>query len=656
MSYLDSLPIPLELTSKKQQKTQQQLKQQYQKDQKSIEIEYSKILKKKDKSKEKIDNFDGDINSKEFLDLMLSCYTILDLSCKEGTFREDNSLDSFYSIYEDVMYHRYNFVKEEDGKILLERSNGWDPSLEIKPWKKCIFIRYPNIYPLNNPVHIDDIFDYNANIINHNGFDYIASQCPMDGFDICLFLKMLIDNDIRLINIPAPFESGKMFNWFPLEKDKVMKHISSAEVKGRQYDFDYDLICLESKIIHSKDGVPYSSNYETIITYKIQILDNKNERKHEIKILQYDNWPDQDVPSDNYLLFQYMYKIYRYINNFKLNKMLTHCSAGVGRTGTVFCCVELLRYINDNYFNFETKTIINEEFNLSNKTKILKDLYKYLIDFMYKLRFYRPYMIQKAIQFQTIVMFIYNVFSLCLSTEDLNLDYIEKTHPLEQGEDYNTIIQNKRKKTIEDKKTNTYLTMSISRNISNDDDVKEAQRKVKQTQTNPLFDVFKSQKKPSIFTEKTFPQKQIPITNPPTEKTFQQKQIPITNPPKKEIPPVVVPSVPFNDYRISYNRKLSPYFTLFRSDDKPKDVSGPLFNPKRKQDVSGPLFSPKRKQDVSGEIPSPLNNFYFSPGHQSIKLTPPSNSDGFYLPPSQQQSKHQINPLMQSSDQYDSFM
>ena len=281
---------------------------------------------------------------------------------------------------------------------------------KIDKTKKYICLRYFDIYPLKiyfpkikenidediekkeikkelneniDVIKIDDNIYYNASIIKHNDFNYIASQCP--------FTSFYKDEDINIDDI-----------------SKVLNYYIDKEIYDKRYNLNYTLNYLNK---HIRKG----EKDEEIISYGIEIIDNNTKKKHLIKILHYDNWENENVPDDKDLFMKYIYRIFRYIKKYNLKNILTHCSAGVGRTGTVFCCVELLRYINDNYFDFETKSIINEEFNLSNKTKILKNLYKYLFDFIFKLRLSRQSMVQKVIQFQTIIEFINNIIDKCLS-------------------------------------------------------------------------------------------------------------------------------------------------------------------------------------------------------------------------------------------------
>ena len=472
--YLLNLP-PSPVQSPIPKPTKQQLKKQYEQKQqqipKKLDILFEKFLNEKEQLKTEIDNFKGDINTKEFFDLLSLCYLKFDEFYRKY-FKVNEESMSLKLICNDLVLNRYNFVEFYNGEVIIKRSYEGEQIEKITPWKKSIFCRYPDIFPINNAVNIDKNFDYNASIINSDGFNYIASQCPMENFDICLFLKMLIDNDIKLINIPSPFDPNKMFKWFPSDKNETKDFmLQNIKVNDEIYNFNYELICEKSNINHTKFGIPTKKTYESIISYDIKIIDKERDLEHQIKILQYDNWPDQDVPTDNYLLFQYIYKIFRFISKNHYDKMLTHCSAGVGRTGTVLCCVEMLRYINKKYFNFETKSIINEYFNISNKNDILKELYKYLFDFMYELRLFRPYMVQKPIQFKTIIIFIHNVISLCLS--DTYLIEIEQAHPLEQqNEEYNTYKQNKRKELINRKQTE---------------------------KSKELFDVFRPQSRPPIF-------------------------------------------------------------------------------------------------------------------------------------------------------------
>ena len=57
-------------------------------------------------------------------------------------------------------------------------------------------------------------------------------------------------------------------------------------------------------------------------------------------MLQYLAWPDMDIPTDSPSL-------YKMINSLeKSQRVLVHCSAGVGRTGTFIALADLINLVN----------------------------------------------------------------------------------------------------------------------------------------------------------------------------------------------------------------------------------------------------------------------------------------------------------------------
>lgn len=308
---------------------------------------------------------------------------------------------SYYNLNGDIISNKTKLYNDLSTKIFID------------PTKTNIFLRYLDIYPLIEPVKIYDNIVYNANSIKSDvdDFNYYASQCPVNDFknyDICFFLKMLIDNDIKLVCIPSSFDNpSKMFRWFPITPENFI-------FKQKDLDLEYELKYLSSNKIISK-----IKKDEIIYIYDIEILDKKINNKHIIKIFNYVGWPDGHIPEDKDLLLTYIFKIFKYIKDFNLNNILTHCSAGIGRTGTVLCCVELLKYINNYIFDFDKKEFKNS-YSLKDKNIIIKQLYVSLINFIYKLRLYRPYMVQSNSQFNEINQFIINIINKYI---DVNFDY-----------------------------------------------------------------------------------------------------------------------------------------------------------------------------------------------------------------------------------------
>ena len=267
---------------------------------------------------------------------------------------------------------------------------------------KKLMLRYDNICPLIKPVFIDKFNDieyyYNASIINFdrkNNITYFASHCPIEDtsgsyvignreFDTDLFLKMLIDNNIKLICIPIKYEMNRSVRWFPNEIGKI----TTYKYKDRavpERECNYKLECTSKEVINAPEDL---IKEETINIYNIKITDNLQTKEYYITIIEYDNWPDMAIPTQRELFYNYIYKIYDTITTLNLDKILVHCSAGVGRTGTVITCIELLKYF------FANKDSRNDY-----------SLNKFIIDTIITMRSSRPQMVQRPDQFNTILDF-----------------------------------------------------------------------------------------------------------------------------------------------------------------------------------------------------------------------------------------------------------
>ena len=366
-----------------------------------------KIKEKKDEIIKNILEYDGDITTYD----ILKDYITLDRLYKINKFDKINE----YKRYKKKILEKYNYIFEDEENY----KKYIDFTIENN-----IILRYPNIYPLQNPVKIkENLLLYNASIINNQkGLNYYASQCPIEGNDTCFFLKMLIDNNIQLVCIPASFDdSSKMFRWFPTTTENII-----YEYPDPDFHLKYELKCetINNKVGELEDKFGNIKNY--IYSYGIKITDIISEKEHSIKILNYIGWPDMDVPEDRNLLFTYMYRIYKHIITFGLKNILVHCSAGVGRTGTVLCCIELLDYINNYIFDFDKK-----EFKIQfDENKLIKNLYIILINFIYYLRLHRPDMVQKLDQFDAIKEFIFNLITKC--KEKYNFSQLQQKQQLQK--------------------------------------------------------------------------------------------------------------------------------------------------------------------------------------------------------------------------------
>ena len=277
--------------------------------------------------------------------------------------------------------------------------------------------RFSNIFPIRNAVDLRDIegthYLYNASFMKFESENtYFASHCPIynnddpSNNDIDLFLKMLIDNDIKIVCIPIQFLSdiSRTYKWFPDEITDTKSYTVSNTKTEPSRNFDYTLRCPSKKVIYDPDVVEPKEDDESIKIFNVRITDNLNHKEHEIQIYQYNNWPDYGVPRRLNLLCAYIYRIWFNLFNLKDNKkVLVHCSAGVGRTGTVISCIELLNKINAEYLNLtslDDKTKITYK---ENKEESLNKLNSFILSNIVFMRIHRPLMVQKENQLRAIL-------------------------------------------------------------------------------------------------------------------------------------------------------------------------------------------------------------------------------------------------------------
>lgn len=285
-------------------------------------------------------------------------------------------------------------------------------ALEFYHQNNISFIsRYDTLCPLQNPIYLDiqgNKYVYNASKIqfDNSDFIYFPSHCPIfDGYkmpDIDLFLKMLIDNDIKTICIPLTFEPSKTFKWFPTNKSIIKKYTSKILVEQyedktqiRECDYELKLLNKITYIDNQDKNKDETSITESIKIYTVEINDKIANKKQIINIYRYDNWPDKNIPDNYNLIYRYVHMVYTILQNSTNKKVLIHCSAGVGRTGTLIICLELLKYINDNLLNLKTFDKI--------KDFKIEEIYKLILNKIIYLRQYRPLTVQTLTQFKLII-------------------------------------------------------------------------------------------------------------------------------------------------------------------------------------------------------------------------------------------------------------
>uniref|UniRef100_A0A0K0E145 Protein-tyrosine-phosphatase n=1 Tax=Strongyloides stercoralis TaxID=6248 RepID=A0A0K0E145_STRER len=89
-----------------------------------------------------------------------------------------------------------------------------------------------------------------------------------------------------------------------------------------------------------RDHQPGKNNYFTEYTYSV--IDKSSRLVHTFKLLHYLNWPDKTIPSERHSLHG-LYK--RIIELYDNTHIVIHCSAGIGRTGTLALIIYMIDVI-----------------------------------------------------------------------------------------------------------------------------------------------------------------------------------------------------------------------------------------------------------------------------------------------------------------------
>lgn len=173
--------------------------------------------------------------------------------------------------------------------------------------------RYSDVLPKETTkVSLENSY-VNANIIDINDYKCIASQAPtknnfIDHYNMIWEYKLLLTVNLT---------------------DFIEKDIVKADAYWPLY--------IDEELIIDKYYIKCNSihEYDHFKIYHLRIINGNESLNHSI--IHYTNWPDNDVPIIDHII-SIIKKIELYEDSFKnINKITTlyHCSAGVGRTGTM---------------------------------------------------------------------------------------------------------------------------------------------------------------------------------------------------------------------------------------------------------------------------------------------------------------------------------
>ncbi|XP_076288683.1 phosphatidylinositol phosphatase PTPRQ-like isoform X2 [Lasioglossum baleicum] len=191
--------------------------------------------------------------------------------------------------------------------------------------------RYSDILPYDfsrvklTVIDNDPNTDYiNASFIRgYTGEDeYIACQGPKEEttFDFWRMVEQYNINIIIMLTQLVEKGKEKCYQYFP-----TIREIFRYE--------DMTIKCISE--------LDYRS-----YTQRTLVLQKENKKRHIIH-LHFKDWPDHDVPEDFDLMIHFCQVIRR---NLLANKgyIVIHCSAGIGRTGTLIAVDILLQHLRDN--------------------------------------------------------------------------------------------------------------------------------------------------------------------------------------------------------------------------------------------------------------------------------------------------------------------
>ncbi|EFO87253.1 hypothetical protein CRE_25782 [Caenorhabditis remanei] len=241
----------------------------------------------------------------------------------------------------------------------------------------------------------------------HNPKKFICAQGPLEGTQHSFWAMVVQEKVECIIMLCNCIEMGKFkcHQYWPLEKDQK---ISFGEAPNQIFVTKLD----EKKMSAEEQCI-------NVTTLKIDTSDGSRKIQH----LQWENWPDRGVPQTNLTAIVshfacLNYFSYIYFQNLlsatrgNQNPILVHCSAGIGRTGTIVA----IAYVQDKMMAGEDCMAMNE---------LLKEL-----------RSQRPWSIQNEFQY----LYLHRVL----------LSYFLERHKSSYGELLSAENATKYKKWIED--------------------------------------------------------------------------------------------------------------------------------------------------------------------------------------------------------------
>ena len=262
--------------------------------------------------------------------------------------------------------HKSNFIKVGNKGAKINRHN------DILPYAF-------NAVPLDLNIKEKNLDNYiNASYIDgpikKESKLFIATQGPLKE-TIPSFWKMIYNHKIKLVIM---LSNG-------LEEVDGRSAIYWPKEKGSPLNFDENNLSVEL------------ISEEEIITNSLILKKFKINNELEVKQMHIICWPDHGMPQDQNLANEMVDTMISYIKNErngeKKSPIVVHCSAGVGRTGTVIAiyviviCLEYLKKLKKplvmNVFNVVRK-LREQRYSLVTDTDQYKFIYDYSLNWIKK--------------------------------------------------------------------------------------------------------------------------------------------------------------------------------------------------------------------------------------------------------------------------------
>lgn len=202
-------------------------------------------------------------------------------------------------------------------RIIIEESEKLRNRRFVDAFKDLEAHRYRNILPFDeNRVRLSP--KYPDTILNSSWIDtglktFIATQAPL-GNRMLDFWRMCEVHNVRLVVVLA---TSKIDIYWPSSRDTPILQQPGYSVK---------LI---------KD-IPADIPHNPWTLRHLLVELNTSAKSFDIAVLQFNDWPDLDIPKnlDSFLAFMLYYRKLRNAMTPEKTNTVVHCSAGVGRTGT----------------------------------------------------------------------------------------------------------------------------------------------------------------------------------------------------------------------------------------------------------------------------------------------------------------------------------